>query len=486
MDMEGAGVAEIPEFKLAKVGKGRERKRGGLAWFGARGAGVAGSGMSLAKLLVTLLVVGGVSTAAWQMGSIFSVNTEVGARPADKKSYSDAAARKYDDLSGVIKTENSIPNSLGYVSGSSDGLTPEERAKKAAADAAAAKAADDAQQKADANAQKNADDGNPATADSGGGKRHLSAGRFGGMRSSFGGGGSLIGGSGLAGGINGSFGGPTLGAKVRGGPLAAFRAPTKSQSSSVSHRAAGRSSAKGFARQQLDGAAGASRQATGTSKSETASSGAASPFDASPAGGSVISGPGVGAGTSQGGADSIPSATGRSGPIAGGATPACTNGYEPDINGNCQPISTPAAKNAAPYQWMIDAVKVLMGIVALLALYMLYLKYVAVPAAMTAAAATLGAASPAIAALIAQITFLGHAILAVGALIAMMGVMIIAASGDIMMGGIITAIGGFIAASMLIPEMLAGVSIPMIAAGGLIMAAGGYMAAANVKPASMQ
>ncbi len=511
MDTQNSAVVDVPDFKLAKVGKDRERKRGGAGWMGARGAGsafsgaaggagggVLGTSMSLGKLLMTLLVAGGVSAGAWQMGTLFSANNAAGRKPDQKKIFSDKDTPKYSDTSGVIKADNSIPNSLGYVSGSTDGLTPEERAKKAEADAAAAKAAEDAQKKADEEAQKKADEdaskapptADPAAALSAAGdaaKKGLGSGKFGKLNSSFGGGGGLSGGAGLSGGINRNFGAmDSFGKKGVPGALTAMRSPSRPSSSAAPHQALGKSNAKGFARQQLDTAFAASRAATGASKSESAQSSAAAPFDNNQAGGSVISGPGVGAGATTGPADSAPNAASSSGgPI--GSSAGCPRGYSADSSGNCNPISTPNAKNAAPYQWMIDAVKILMAIVALVALYLLYIQYVAIPAAIAAAAASFGAGSAAVEALLAQAKVLDGIILGLGLAISALGLMIIGASGDIMMGGIITAIGGFIAASELVPGMISSTTtIPEVAAGGLIMAAGGYMAAANVKPPMAQ
>jgi hypothetical protein len=89
--------------------------------------------------------------------------------------------------------------------------------------------------------------------------------------------------------------------------------------------------------------------------------------------------------------------------------------------------------------------------------------------------------------LITQARALHYIVTGIGIAIAALGVMIMAASGDKVMGGIITAIGVFVAGAVNTGFFGIGASsLAQVAAGGLIVSAGGAMAAANVKrPAAM-
>ena len=448
---------EVPNFKLAKVGKEREKKRGGGGWLGARGAGsgfsgavggagagaggLMGTGMSLAKLLMILLVSGVVSAGAWKMGGMFVGDASDG-KPAAAKVFADKDAGKYADTSGVIKNEKSIPNSLGYIN--NDGLTDEQRAaKKAADDAAAAKAAADAQAKADADAKAKAladaaaASATPeAVAPAAAGpeavaRKGLTAGKFGSLGSSTGGGGGLSGGAGLSGGINGKFAGMGgLGGKGQNGAISAFRSPSKAASSGATPASHGHSNAKGFARQQLDQAFGQSRSALATGKSESASAGAGAPFDNNGAQGTAISGPGLGSGTQTGAADGSGATnpgTGGGGPTdgGGGTTPCTDPNTHADSTGACVTTNAPPGKDAAPYQGMLDTVLILMGIV--LAINIVALVFGG-KAWFTAIAA-----------------YLAGIMCALGAVICGLGIAIAAMKhGDFMIGAIVGVVGAFI------------------------------------------
>lgn len=503
MDTQNSAVTDIPSFKLAKVGKGRERKRGGAAWFGARGAssgfggalgasgaGAGAAGLGLAKTIVSLLIAAGLSAGAWQFGKSFS-DTSAKAKPAVKKVFgAKDGPQQYADTSGVIKTETSIPNSMGYVSGSMDGLTPEERAKKAA-EAEAARAAEEAAAKKAADEESKKEAASPASnipvdpatiASANDPKKGLSAGKFGKLGSSFGGGGGLSGGSGLSGGINRNFGGASAMGPTKGnnGSMSAFRNAGKPGYTSAGRAVAGKSKAKGFAKRQLDNAFAQSRQAMSAGKTENAAATAASAFDNNPGQGNVIAGPGLNNGARTGTADGGIAATNPSGggPLdTGGA--ACSPGMAPDINGNCQTIHTNHPKNGASYQWMIDAVKGLLIAVAALATIYMALEYILIGTSWT----FIGPAT-----ILSAMNVIANMILALGVAIAGLGAMIMSASGDYTMGGIVTAVGLFVAACGYWPEtMMFAPSIPTLAAGTLIVGAGGYMAAANVKrPAAMQ
>lgn len=451
MDNLNPATVEMPNFKLAKVGKDRERKRGGAGWLnGGRGAGsgfsgaaggagsgaggLFGLGASATKAILMLTVSAVVSSGAWQYGKMVAGRGDARAKGDAGKVFADKGGpQKYDDLSGVIKDENSIPNSLGYISGSTDGLTPEERAKKAAEAEAARKADEEAARKAAEDAKKE-----PATpaaapadanaiAESAMPKKGLTAGKFGQLGSSFGGGGGLSGGSGLSGGINRNFGAASnIGNKPQGGALSSFRNATKAASASAPHALASKSKSKGFAKRQLDNAFTQSRQATSAGKGETAASSASTPFDNNPGVGNVIAGPGVGNNTGAGNHDNggmNPTDTG--GPLGGGNGAACQSGYAPDINGNCQQIANTNGKKEAPWQSLIDIAEKLIMLVAILALLKLVLEKL--PPWGTAIAA-----------------YLGYAILGLGLIILGMGVAVMAEGGPLWQGGIIAAIGGFI------------------------------------------
>src|SRR5258707_1356223 len=108
MEKEGSAIAEIPNFKLAKVGKEREPKRGGAGWWGARGAGSgfggalggSGVGMPLAKTLVMLAAVGVISAGAWQFGRVMGGGSVPGAGASDKI-FADKGPRQAGDASDV-------------------------------------------------------------------------------------------------------------------------------------------------------------------------------------------------------------------------------------------------------------------------------------------------------------------------------------------------------------------------------------------------
>ena len=537
MDTQNSAVTDVPEFKLAKVGKGkRERKRAGAGWFGSKGgsafsgafggsgagAGAAGAlgaavggaegalgfaGMTLTKALLAMLIAGGLGAAAWTIGRSMSSDADGGAAAA-KKIFTDKGGQ-YADTSGVIKGENSLPNSLGYVSGSLDGMTPEERAKKAAADAEAARKAaeeeaaakkaaeDEAARKEKENASPSGksavDPGALAGLDAskmgfGGGKGNNLHGGLSGLGGLNGGRGGLAGGSGLSGGINQGFGGGNL-AKGAGGSLSAMKGGSKPTMISAARAAGGKSKAKGFAKRQLDNAFTQSKQAVTAGKTETAASGAAVPFDGTnPGGGTAIGGgPGVtkGGTTTGGTADGgTPTNGGPSGPTGNGNTntntdppPACDVGYNPTQDGVCVKTTTSNPGGHTSYQWMIDLAKKLMTAVTVLAV--LALIYALSPW-------TWG---------ISQI--IKTVIATLGGIIGLLGMAYAGASGDMMTGGIVALVGAFTVASAFLPSNIAAVNssgasagLAQLAAGAMISTLVGSMAtnanAAHLKAADMQ
>lgn len=468
-------ASEIPTFKLAKVGKDRDRKRG-AAWFGGRaagpsalrgafggagaGAGAMGAGVGLAKTLLTLALVGGLSAGAWQIGSMMRGAKSVA--KADKKPFTSRGDQKYGDLSGVIKNDKTIPNSLGYISGSMDGLTAEERAKKAAEAEAARAAEEAARKKAEEDAAK------PPAADAVAADPRAPAGggmarAFGKLSSAFASSPVLVGGAGLSGGINRSFADAGGLSKAQSGALSSYRSGSKPAYSQAARATAGKSKSKGFAKRQLANAFSLSRQAASAGKAESKADLAAAPFDNNAgAGGNVISGPGVGQGVSQGASDTS-SQSSDSG--SSGGTTACGSDQYADSNGDCQNTDTGGTTNAATYQWMIDAVTALLVVLAILFAIILVLR---------AGGPTVVLTPP------FQI-----AVIAVGGLIAALGAAIIATSGDIMIGGISAAVG---AGAAIYGAINPGVSIPMlitICAGGMIASAGAALAASTSKASQL-
>ncbi len=482
MDTQNPATVEIPNFKLAKVGKDRERKRGAAGWLsGGRGAsgfggaaggagagggaGLFGLGTAATKALLTLLVSAIVSAGAWQYGKMVAAKYDVNQKGSASKLFADKDGGKYADTSGVIKDDNSIPNSLGYVSGSTDGLTPEERAKKAAEAEAARKAAEEAQKKADAEAAKQPEtpksnvDAN-AVAESAVPKKGLTPGKFGAFGASLGSGSGLSGGAGLSGGINRNFGAASgLGAKGQNGALSAFRGSSKPSSAAAPKALVSKSSAKGFAKRQLDNAFAQSRQATAAGKGETAASSAAAPFDNNPGGGNVIAGPGVGNTTGgNSGMASSPNPTNTGGPTNDNSSngAACSSAdYAPDQNGVCQKIATSAPKNDAPWQSLIKMAEILLAIIAVLAIVKLIVEKI-----------------PPYGPVIGQ--YIGYALIALGAIVTGLGIAIMAMGGDKMQGGIITAIGAFVTGMALWNSgvLSSAAAVPNAAAGSSIQMAG--------------
>jgi hypothetical protein len=496
MDRQTTALNDVPTLKLAKVGKDRERKRGGAGWlnsgrsasgFGSLGASGAGgfggmsglfSGMSLAKAVAILLVCGAMGAGAWTLGRMFSSG---GTPAASKKIFADKGSQKYSDMSDVVKADNSIPNSLGYVSGSLDGMTPEERAKKAAADAAAAQAAADAEAKKkaedDAAAAKATADKAPADQTAGNAVGGVTgpavnsnpfSGRFGNLSN------GLSGGAGLSGGIGGSFGsnsgGGAFGNKGTNGNIGAFSTVAKAGTSHAAPHAI--SSAKGtnaaFNQLKQTAATHAATAATG----DAASAAASQPFDGANAGqGTSIDGPGVGAGTTAGSGVGGANNSGGSPTNSGGST--CADGQGVDSSGNCQNISTPTGTNATPYQGLINMVEALMALVAILSVAALALSKTIISKGI-------------------EMMVLG-VIGTLGLVIAGIGAMIATSYGQTKIGGIIAAVGlvtmGIAAYGMYNDYQLAeGIDTPeliVLAAGTLIASAAGALAASSMKASSV-
>ena len=145
-------------------------------------------------------------------------------------------------------------------------------------------------------------------------------------------------------------------------------------------------------------------------------------FDNNPGAGNVIAGVGT---TNSAGPAAAVAADPNGNPLnTGGYSPACKSAdYAPDASGTCQLINNPNAKKSAPYQNLIDTAKTLMAIIAALALIAVIFEKSGYP--ITVAIAKV---------MKAVIVTLGVILLGLGAAI-------LAQSGDMMMGGIVMAVG---------------------------------------------
>lgn len=433
-------TAEVPEFKIARVGKDRKRRGAGVPWLGGGGnggglfagaTGGAGSGAAaggLAGLLgkvAVLALIGTLSAGAWQVGKALRPDETAGS--AKPKLFADANHKYSDeDLANVLRSNNaSMPNSLGYVSGTLDGMTPEERARKEAEAAEAARLAEEEAKKAEEEANKQPADiaGAPAGMDpnalmkgvEGAAKEGEKSGpfakKFGALSSSFGG---LAGGSGMAGGVNRGFSNMDLN-KGSAGKAAAMRSASKASIAKAAKARPGNSNTKGFARRQLMNAQSLSRQAASATRPESSAQAASQAFDNNSGAGNVITGPGVGTGSGAGVGDS------------GGSVNPNTGGPVNPGNDPYQQPSTPKSKNVTAYQGLIDMAKILMLIAAVISAILAIFKYTSwFPASAAVVAALL------------------NVLVGIGAMIALLGVAIVA-QGQPLQGGILIASGAILA-----------------------------------------
>ncbi len=406
-----SSTSDVPTFKVARVGHDRKRKGGGFSflrgggtrgvWSGAAGGSGAGAGagagsmaaaagLNFSKMLLIMLVsVGGIGAVGLgrMLGNASSSDVK---KPKAFSMASREAVKIEGDTSNLPGNTNTIPNSLGYLSGSKDGLTPEERAKKEADAAAAAEAQrvadEEAAKKAEADRLAGAPAVDPnallASAQADGGQGAKGGGgfgkKFGALSSSMGGGSSLSGGAGLSGGVNRQFGSSGAITRGAGGQMAAMKGSSRPSYSKAGGSKLASSKTKGFARKQLANANAYSRQGAAASKGETAASSAGTAFDNNPGAGNVISGPGVGKGAgSTSGADSTPnpgSGGGGNGNPTGSQQVDCGADNYQTADGGCAPIKTTAPKDSKPMLTMIAnivmALLVLVGVVSAIVMAM--------------------------------------------------------------------------------------------------------------------
>lgn len=487
MDTPETEALEVPDFKLAKVGKDRRRRLGG-GWFAGRGASsglrvlggggaVSGAGASGAKLLILCAVAGAGSASAWQWSQILREEARGAVAPAARPFAEKSAPRTYDDLSGVVRGERTIPNSLGYLAGSVDGLTPEERAKQAADAEAARRAEEEARAKEDARVEQQAAAAKTAALDpaallagaaQAGRDAQAPSGKFGRLSSGFGGGSSLSGGAGLSGGVSRTFASPNLGQPAKGS-AGAFAKASKPAYVRTARAPSAAGRAGGLARRQLLNAGALSRKASGAGQAESSVETAGLAFNGGTEAGSIISGSGVGKGRAS--APDAPTPLNEGGPIGAPAAPQCSSAQHLDSSGKCVATAAPKTQNAAKYQKDIDLVKNLLMLVAMLAALALALKFLGVWAKFAE-------------------MLVKYAISSLGALIAAIGVKIATmGGGDFMIGGIVGAVGGYIAFACWTGKEIELQSPKVVidaAAQALIVSAlGGFATAMAKKPAAV-
>ncbi len=507
-----SAVGDVPSFRIARVGKDRKRKGGGLAflrgasrrgvWVGAAGASgapVNALGLTFSKAILSVIMTAGIGSGAIYMGA--SSASSVKPAPAKPAIFAPEAGNKdkiafEGDVSNLPATPNTIPNSLGYLSGSADGLTPEERAKQAADAAAAAEAARIAEEEAakkaeEADAAANAAGGeaeNPAVdpaallaaAQADGAKSGKASAfdkssafgkKFGALSSSVGGGASSSGGSsGLSGGFNRSFGPLGSGGKGFSGRLSATGRQSRPTISRAGRAAAGSSKMKGFAKRQLDVWTQRSRRA--------AQAGGKHEFSKEEAGLDGIKGDGnvIGnAGAQQGQADArgTPDQLGTvnsGGPLGDKPLVTCGANEYQNPNGGCSPISIPKGQDVTPYKWMYQVAEGLMAMMTILAgiallSHSLDWLFGAGEVIRMAVRVAMGA---------------------IGAILMGLGAMMIAETGDQVAGGIIFAVGAYTAyTAIYLPEAAKGEMIKAVAKRVFIAnIVGGFGAAMAHKPAA--
>ena len=354
MDNQDNAV-QIPDLKLANVGD-RRRKKSGLAWWSTKGGSTSGSigargvlgglrglagALSAGKVAVALLVAA-LSAGAYGLGKALAPNDSGFLAHGKSQLFVARAGSKYDgDLSNLPGTQRSAQSGLNMVSGSLDGMTPEEREakakSKAEAEAEAAKAAADAQANANAGAAPTMPGGSGDYVD----PEALAAagkGKGAGMEHSFGklssglGGGLSGGGGGLSGGVSRPFEN-TIKSNGESGKLLAMRTNRTLAATAARPVSLGRNSGRGLAQRQLNTAAMLAPSVK-SGANETRSASASIPFDAGTAAAPLITGSGAqtaGAGQaspSLGSGDAAPgvnAASGNGSPVSGSAGAATTS-----------------------------------------------------------------------------------------------------------------------------------------------------------------
>jgi len=400
--------------------------------------------------MLTIMATCASGSGAGFVGSRSAAKTRIAGAPAKPAVFAQDKVKIEGDTSNLPSTPNTIPNSMGFITGSKDGLTPEERAKRDADAAAAAEAQRIADEEEAKKAEKDQTAGNPAVdpnallasaqADGGPAKGAGFGKKFGALSSGMGGGSSLSGGAGMSGGVNRQFGGGGgMGAikKGAGGSIAAMKGASRPTYSKAGNSRLAASRTKGFARKQLANANAYSRRGATAGKGETASSDAGSAFDNNPGAGNAIEGPGIGKGKgAESGADASVNPN-NGGPTGGGGPSQVDCGADryQNVDGGCSDIETTGGKDAKPMLTMMaNLVMGLMVVVAVLA------AFAALSDGTGWGAIT---SSPAIKA----------AICIIGVVIALLGVAMMA-MGDYVSGGVATLIGAYVGYNAYTPHTL--------------------------------
>ncbi|MBI5631065.1 MAG: hypothetical protein HY921_09290 [Elusimicrobia bacterium] len=411
---------EVPQFKLAKVGKERGKKKGGLPlWFGSAGkgagalatggAGSAAGGGGLAAFLATVggkvavaLLVAALGAGAYGIGKQLAPNEgafEAGRKP---KLFASDKGKYEGDLSNLPKNTHSIPNSMGYVTGSLDGKTPEQRAAEAAAAEAAAKAAAEKEAQAQSGEPPPAPEATPGGVDpaalaaagaagapgaAGENKGPLGGKKLGELSKSLG---SGLGGGGMSGGIGQAFSAPKLSVKAPA-PSKTGNFARATKAGRASARAANVGSARGktLAARQLNRAFGQSVAAR-SGPLDNSSARATNAFENQPAANSGITGAGAGTGAGIQGPGSGTGGTGVNSPSGGQPT---ETGNAPQAE-ELAPAPAVGKKNVTPWQGLIKTAAAMLMLAGLLLLVAGILVEIAkrastVPGAQVVAVATL-------------------------------------------------------------------------------------------------
>jgi len=452
-----ASMSDAPTFKVARVGQQRKRKggmfsflRGGGAgprgaWSGATGGSGAASvgggfsatalngfGLTFGKTMLVIIATSVIGSGAI-FGGMLSASKSHMAAPAKPALFSQEKVKLEGDTSNLPSNPNTIPNSMGFVTGSRDGLTPEERAQREADAAAAAEAQrladEEAAKKAEAeqtaaNAAPNPDELLASAKEDGKVAPGTAFGKkMGALSTSMGGGSALTGGAGMSGGVNRQFAPKTAPAipKAAAGSITAMKGGARPTYAKAGNSKLAASKTKGFARRQLAHANAYSRRGAASGKGENAAADAGSAFDNNSGAGNIITGAGIGAGKGgNGGADATMNPnSGEGGPTGGDPTMDCgANNYQ-TADGGCAPIKETGGKDANPTLTLISNV-----VMAMLAM-------IGVIAAIAMASGPFG-------------PWMIPVLIAMGAIIGLLGIAMMA-MGDYVSGGIAVATGGAVA-----------------------------------------
>ncbi|MDD5628469.1 MAG: hypothetical protein PHU21_05360 [Elusimicrobia bacterium] len=307
---------QIPELKLANVGADRRKKKGAVPfWLGGSGtaarsgggvwssiSGIAGT--SGIKIAVALLA-GTVGVGAYNTGKTMRPDESQFERQNKPQLFASKNEKpKYEgDLSKLPGPQAGGQNSVTMVSGSLDGLTAEERAAKAAKEEADAKAAAEAQAKADAEAAAKEQANVPAGPDPAAlaaaqaaaaakekEKEAAFSRRFGELSKGSG----LSGGSGMSAGIGQGFA-PLKAKPGDAGALSAFGSRRTGTGTTSSRISAGRNPGRSLAQRQLNRAVQSARQAK-AGPNESRSAATQVPFDTGVGNNQLLTGSGGGVG----------------------------------------------------------------------------------------------------------------------------------------------------------------------------------------------